>query len=251
MSAAKTRPSALALLASPALLLLLLTALPASAGERKTVWAYPPGAGPKGAVESEFWLTTSRQTSDSPTASEYRIEIENGLTDDISLDVYLGVFKQDPGESLKLDRVQASLRASLVRDPLRIPVDLTGYFEVKRDVDWSNPWEFEAILIGGKSFGNFWYAFNLVYESELSSKAFDGDVRECKGIAAVGYEFSPRVSLGAEFIAANDAGTKEYSLGPTLKVGLTEKTWVAIGPQWGLNDDAASLSVRAIFGIFF
>lgn len=241
-------PVRLALLAG---LALLLVSLPAAAGERKTVWAYPPGAGPKGAVESEFWLTTSRKASDSPTGSEYRIEIENGLTDDVSLDVYLGVLKQNPGESLKLDRVQASLRANLVRDPLRIPVDLTGYLEVKRDVDWSSPWAFEAILIGGRNFGRLWYAFNLVYESQLSSKAFDGDIRECKGIVAAGYEFSPRVSFGAEFIAVNNSGTKEYSLGPTLKVGLTEKTWIAIGPQWGLISDADNLKIRAIFGIFF
>jgi len=240
----------LSLLVSVALGALVL-ASPAEAGERKTVWAYPPGAGPKGAVESELWLTTSQARSGDPTGSEVRLEIENGLTDDISLDLYLAVLNQAPGESMKFERVQASLRANLVRDPLRIPVDLTGYFEVKRDVDWSKPWGFEAILIGGKSFGSFWYAFNLVYESELSSKAFDKDVRECKGIVAAGYELSPRVSLGAEFVAANDAGTTEYSLGPTLKVGLTEKTWIAIGPQWGLNDGADHLKVRAIFGIFF
>jgi len=234
-----------------AILAVLVFARCAEAGERKTVWAYPPGAGPKGAVESELWLTTGQARSGDPTGSELRLEIENGLTDDVSIDLYLAVLKQAPGESMKFDRVQASLRANLVRDPLRIPVDLTGYFEVKRDVDWSNPWEFEAILIGGKSFGRFWYAFNLVYESELSSKAFDKDVRECKGIVAAGYEFSPRFSLGAELVAANVAGTKEYSLGPTLKVGLTEKTWVAVGPQWGLNADADHLKVRAIFGIFF
>ena len=58
--------------------------------------------------------------------AEYRIEIENGLTDDVSLDIYLGVFTQNPGESFKLDRVQASLRANLLPEKARSVLDLTG-----------------------------------------------------------------------------------------------------------------------------
>jgi len=237
---------------SPLLLLLtVLSAFPAAAGQRHTVWAYPPGAGPKGVVEAETWITTSRANSDSGTAAEYRLEIENGLSDDVSLDLYLGVLKQAPGESVKFDSFQASLRADLVRDPLKIPVDLTGYFELKRDVDFSNPWEFEAILIGGKSFGKFSYSFNLVYESELSSKAFQSDVREVKGIVTAGWELTKKIWAGAELVLANDAGTKEASLGPTFSFGLTESTWIAIGPQFGLNQATDDLKVRAIFGIFF
>ena len=231
--------------------LLLLTALPAAAGQRHTVWAYPPGAGPKGVVEAETWITTSRASSDQGTAAEYRIEIENGLSDDVSLDLYLGVFRQAPGEAIRFDSVQASLRADLVRDPLAIPVDLTGYFELKRDVDFSTPWEFEAILIGGKSFGRFSYSFNLVYESELSSNAFRPGVREVKGIVTAGYELTKKIWAGAELVLANAAGAKEASLGPTLSFGLTGSTWVAIGPQFGLNHDTDDLKVRAIFGIFF
>lgn len=232
-------------------LLLLLWSGLAEAGQRHTVWAYPPGAGPKGSVEAETWITASRANSDSGTASEYRLEIENGLTDDVSLDLYLGVLKQAPGESITFDRVQASLRGNLARDAFHLPVDLTGYFEVKRDLDFSNPWEFEAILIGGKSFGRLSYSFNLVYESELSSKAFQSDVREIKGIVTAGYELTPRIWLGAEFVVANAAGTKEISIGPTVSFGLTEKTWIAVGPQFGLNHGTDDLAVRAIFGIFF
>lgn len=225
--------------------------MPALAGQRHTVWAYPPGAGPKGVVEAETWITTSRADSDKGTAAEYRIEIENGLSDDVSLDLYLAVLNQAPGEAVRFDRIQASLRADLVRDPFRLPVDLTGYFELKRDLDFGNPWEFEAILIGGKSLGKFSYGFNVVYESEFSSKALRSDVREMKGIVTAGYELTRKIWAGAEFIAANDAGTKKYSLGPTLSTRLTESTWIAIGPQFGLNRNADHLQVRAIFGVFF
>lgn len=225
-----------------------LTAL--EAGERHTVWAYPPGAGPKGSAELETWVTAGRAESHSGTSSEYRVEVENGLTDNVSLDLYLAVVTQAPGEGARFDRVQASLRANLVREPFNLPVDLTGYFEIKRDLQFDNPWEFETILIGGKSFGRFNYAFNLVYESELSSKAFQRAVREQKGIIAAGYEVTPRLWAGAEFIAADAGGTKEYSAGPTLSFTLTERTWIAVGPQFGINRDADRLKVRAIFGIF-
>jgi len=234
-------------------LLLGLLLLPgvALAGKRHTVWAYPPGAGPKGSVEGEVWITGEKESSDSPTELQYKLEIENGLTDDISLDLYIAVLSQTPEQGLKFDSFQASIRANLLPDNLRDVVDLTGYFEIKRDVEWSNPWEFEAILIAGRAYGPFSWSVNLVAESELSSSAFAKGTTEWKGIATAGYEITRRIWGGAEFIAANDKGVYEYSLGPTVSFGLTPKTWIAIGPQFGLNDAADRLKVRAIFGVFF
>lgn len=238
-------------LALLALAMLLGSARDAHAGKRHTVWAYPPGAGPRGAVEAETWITTSREGRGSGTDAEYRLEIENGLSDGLSLDVYLGVLNQPAGGNVTFDRVQASLRADLLTKQLATTIDLTGYFELKRDVDLGNPWEFEAILIGGKTFGRFDYTFNVVYESELSSKAFHKTSRELKGIVGAGYQLTPRLWAGGEVMAVNDAGTRELSLGPTISVGLTDKTWVAIGGQFGVNDHTDQLQLRAIFGIFF
>lgn len=232
-------------------LLLLAFASPAQAGKRHTVWAYPPGAGPKGSVEGEVWMTGAKETSNSPTEAQYKVEIENGLTDDVSLDLYIAVLSQTPEQGLKFDGFQASVRANLLPDNLRSLVDLTGYFEIKRDVDWSNPWGFEAILIVGKAYGPFSWSVNLVAESEFSSKAFEKETTEWKGIATAGYELTRGIWAGAEFIAANDKGKNEYSLGPTVSFGLTPKTWIAIGPQFGLNEGADKLKVRAIFGVFF
>lgn len=236
----------------PALLALLLL-LPgtALAGKRHTVWAYPPGAGPKGAVEAEVWMTGTKETSDSGTEMSYKVEIENGLTDDVSLDLYVAVLSQAPGEGLKFDGFAASLRANLLPDNLRSLVDLTGYLEVSRDVEWSNPWGFEAILLAGKAYGPLSWSVNLLVESELSSQGFKTATTEWKGIATAGYELTPRIWAGAEFIAANDKGRHEYSLGPTVSFGLTPQTWIAIGPQFGLTGSSDKLAVRAIFGMFF
>ncbi len=235
------------------LTLVALVAAPnaALAGERHTVWAYPPGAGPKGAVEAETWVTGERETSHGPTDSEYRLEIENGLTDDVSLDAYLAVLSQTSGESLKFDAVQLSLRANLLPDRLRYLVDLTGYFEVIRDVDFSQPWGFEAILMAGKAYGRFSWSVNLVSESELSSSAFKTETTEWKGIATSGFEVTRWLWAGGEFIAGNDRGKHEFSLGPTVSISLTPKTWIAVGPQFPLNGRSDDLAVRAIFGIFF
>lgn len=245
------RPAARAGLALIALALLGLSGT-AMAGKRHTVWAYPPGAGPKGEVELETWVTAARANGNSGTSSEYRVELENGLTDDISLDVYLAVLKQTPEEGTKFDRVQASLRANLFGDRFRNAIDLTGYFEIERDIDFGNPWEFEAILIGGKSYGRFSYDFNVVYESEISSRAFQKSTRDLKGIVGFGYEVTPQIWAGGEFVAENaPGGIREFSIGPTVSIGLTPKTWLAVGPQFGLNDDTDHLKVRALFGIFF
>jgi hypothetical protein len=236
----------------PALLLpLLLVPGAAHAGKRHTVWAYPPGAGPKGTVEGEVWMTGVKETSDSGTAMSYKVEFENGLTDDVSLDLYLAILSQTPEQGLKFDGFAASLRANLLPDNLRHVVDLTGYLEVSRDVEWSNPWGFEAILLVGKAYGRFSWSANLLVESELSSQAFAKGTTEWKGIATAGYEITRRIWAGAEFIAANDKGKHEYSLGPTVSIGLTPKTWIAIGPQFGLTGSSDKLAVRAIFGVFF
>jgi hypothetical protein len=235
----------------PLLLGLFLLPDAAHAGKRHTVWAYPPGAGPKGSVEVETWMTGTKETSGSGTEMSYKVEIENGLTDDVSLDLYIAVLSQTPEQGLKFDGFQASVRANLLPDDLRHLVDLTGYFEIQRDVDWSKPWGFEAILIAGKSYGRFGWSVNLVAESELSSQAFSTVATEWKGIATAGFEITRSLWAGAEFIAANDKGKYEYSLGPTVSIGLTPKTWIAIGPQFGLNGDADKLKVRAIFGVFF
>ncbi len=188
------------------LLALLLAPAAAHAGKRNTVWAYPPGAGPKGSVEGEVWMTGAKETSDSSTESQYKVEIENGLTDDVSLDLYIAVLSQTPEQGLKFDGFQASLRANLLPDNLRSLVDLTGYFEIKRDVEWSNPWEFEAILIAGKAYGRFSWSVNLVAESELSSSAFETGTTEWKGIATAGFELTRSVWAGAEFVAAERQG---------------------------------------------
>ncbi len=243
------RPPRPALVLLP--LLLLSVARPAEAGERNTVWAYPPGAGPKGSLEVETWYTGAKETSASPTESEYRVEVENGLTDDVSLDFYLAVLTQSQAEGFRFNRVQVSVRANLLPDRMRGLLDLTGYFEVKRDVEWSNPWEFEAILIAGKSYGPFSWSANLVAESELSSKAFETETTEWTGIATAGWELSRSVWGGAELLVMNEKGKHEVSLGPTLSFGLTPKSWIAIGPQFGLNGGADRLQVRAIFGLFF
>lgn len=225
---------------------------PALAGQRHTVWAYPPGAGPKGNVELESWITADKETKGAATDAEYRVEIENGLSDDVSLDTYLGIFKQSEQEGFKLDRVAASLRANLLPDKARDLIDVTGYFEVERDIELGNPWEFEAILIGGHSYGKLSYDFNLVYESELSSNAFRSDTRELRGILGAWYELTPRLSAGGEFVAENEYGRGfGTSVGPTVSIVLTDKTWLAIGPQFGLNDKSDKFKVRALFGIFF
>jgi hypothetical protein len=245
----RTAPGSLALLALAAAL--LVPASPAHAGRRYTVWAYPPGAGPKGSVEAETWITAERETRDSGTDVEYRIELENGITDGLSIDVYLAVLKQPAGGPASFDKVQVALRTDLMKERLKDAIDLTGYFEIKRDVDFGNPWEFEAIFIGGKSYGRFFYDFNLVYEAELSSSAFQKGSRELKGILGAGWELSPRLFAGGEIVAVNDAGPRELSIGPTISFTFTPSTWLAVGPQFGLNDRTDQLQVRALFGIFF
>lgn len=124
-----------------------------------------------------------------------------------------------------------------------------GYFEIKRPVDFHEPWEFEAILILSRDFKDFNLTGNIVYEGWLDSD--NGDQDEIKTLIAAGYAVTKRFNLAAEIQGIYEGDEQKFLAGPTLSFGLNEKAWVALGPAWGLNDDADDFRLRALFGIFF
>jgi hypothetical protein len=231
-----------------ALLVLLLGAGWAQAGKRNYVWSYDYGIGPLGGVELETWWTAKTpDTSDSSkTKHELRFEVEVPLKDRWETDFYL-VFTEEPDEELDFSDVFWSNKV-LLTFPGEAPVDLMGYFELKRPTDFHDPWEFETILILSKDFDDVNLTGNVVYEGWIDSRNRDHD--EIKAILSGGYAITPRFNLAGELQGVFEGSEQKYYLGPTFSFGLNEKAWLAIGPAWGLNDDADDLRVRLLFGLF-
>jgi hypothetical protein len=221
----------------------------AHAGKRNSVWSYDYGIGPKGGTEAEAWWTakTADSSESEQTSHQLRIEIEVPITERWESDFYL-VFEQDADESLEFSDVFWSNKYLLTL-PGQQAVDLMGYFEIKRPMDFHEAWEFETILILSKDFKDFNITGNLVYEGLLNSDNSEHD--EIKTLLSTGYSFTPRFNLAAEFQGIYEGSEQKFLAGPTASFSLNEKTWVAIGPAWGLNSDADDFRVRALFGIFF
>jgi hypothetical protein len=219
------------------------------AGKRNYVWSYDYGISPRGVMEAETWWTakTAETSQSENTRHQLRIEIEVPITDRWESDFYL-VFEQDPDESLDFSDIFWSNKYLLTL-PGQKPVDLMGYFEIKRPMDFNEPWEFETILILSKDFGDFNITGNLVYEGWLDSDNSDHD--EIKTLLATGYSITPRINLAAELQGIYEGNEQKFLAGPTASFSLNKKSWVAIGPAWGLNSDADDFRLRALFGIFF
>jgi hypothetical protein len=220
----------------------------AHAGKRNYVWSYDYGIGPKDGSEVEMWWTAKTRDSSrsDQTKHEVRVEVEVPITDRWESDFYL-VFTKNPDESTDFSDLFWSNKYLLTL-PGQTPVDMMGYFEVKRPVDFHEPWEFEAILILSKDFRDFNLTGNIVYEGWLDSDNRDHD--EIKTLLATGYAVTPRFNLGAEIQGIYEGDEQKFLAGPTLSFSLNRQAWVAIGPSWGLNDDADDFRIRALFGIF-
>ena len=74
---------------------------------------------------------------------------------------------------------------------------------------------------------------------------------EIKTLLATGYALTPRFNLAAELQGIFEGDEQKFLAGPTASFSLNRKTWLAIGPAWGLNSDADDFRLRALFGIFF
>ncbi len=229
--------------------ILLLGSAAAHAGKRHYVWSYDYGIGPKGSTEAEVWWTAKTPDSSisEETEHELRIEVEVPLTDRWETDFYL-VFDKNPDESLDFSDIFWSNKYLLTL-PGQSPVDLMGYFEIKRPMDFHEPWEFETILILAKDFKDFNITGNIVYEGWLDNDNSDHD--EIKTLLAAGYAFTPRFNLGAELQGIFEGSEQKLLAGPTVSVSLNPKVWLALGPAWGLNSEADDFRVRALFGMFF
>ena len=133
--------------------------------------------------------------------------------------------------------------------PGQAALDLMGYFEIKRPIEFSDPWEFEAILILSKDWKDYNLTGNIVYEGWLDSRNSDHD--EIKVLLSTGYSFNPRFNLAAELQAIFEGSEEKYLAGPTFAFGFNERSWLTVGSAWGLNSDADDFRIRALFGLFF
>jgi hypothetical protein len=197
---------------------------------------------PKGMTELEFYQTTRIADSDS---WEYRIEVEQGLTDRWDFSVYQ-IFSQKEDDAFKWDAVQFRTRyrfgevGKYFMDPLI-------YLEYRRKLDFGEPNKAEAKLILAKQIDAVNLAINPVYEL-----FFGPEVEHEVGMdIGVSYEVSPKFVMGVETTSRmefEDSETEIGSyLGPTVSIS-SGQWWYTFGAGFGITEDSDDVRVRFIMG---
>ncbi len=220
--------------------LLLLVLLPANieADQRHFVWTYEYMSMHRGEAELEYYHTVKWDPDGKYISGvSLQTELEIGMTDHFDMGFY-NVFSYDSTSGIGYDgfkirsRYRLGERGKWFVDPLL-------YAEYKRDAQFEEH-ELELKLILGRSRGNWYMAYNPIFEIE-----FEEDETETKfeHVAGLGYQFFKHWGAGLELKVEPDHSL----LGPTLSHG-GEHLWMSLGYLFPTSDDHGS-EWRLIIGI--
>lgn len=206
-----------------AILALGLTATVASANERRFTYSYETTGMPKGVWEYEQWFTW--KSYDNKDRFDFRHEFEYGITDTLTIDIYLADWRYedvaDEGGDADYKRSGFALR-QMITDPNKAVLGSALYGEVLVGDE-------EVVLEGKvllqKNFGPFVAVYNLVLEAEWEGEDL-GDLDESVGVwentFGVSYQINPNFFIGVEalheveFEEWKHAGDHAFYAGPNL-----------------------------------
>ncbi|MDP3025857.1 MAG: hypothetical protein Q8O10_10050 [candidate division Zixibacteria bacterium] len=215
------------------------------ADRRSYVWTYEYLTMPKGETELEYYLDFKEKELNDKTTSawKHQLEIEHGITDRWDLSVYQ-VFSQENGEALRYDELKIRTRyrfsesGNWFLDPLI-------YLEYKKPSEVSSADELEGKLVLAKDISNLNFAWNLVFEREIRSKA-ETEVKYAMGLS---YQLVPAFKIGLE--GKGDLGknrdSKHY-LSPAFSFA-SGKLWITLGTAFGLTSKSDDFQFRYILGL--
>ncbi len=226
-------------------ILSLLVASSVFADRRKYVWTYQSATTLKDHAELEFYQTTKIDLTNS---WEYRIELENGLTDNLDLAVYQ-IFSQEENAPFKWEAFQIRMRYRFVERG-KFFLDPVFYLEYRKKTDGELQDKIEAKLLLGKDFSKSNFSINPVYEYKWNH----GDAMNEIGLD-VGISYSPsfKLSIGLEsttrYEMINNADNKTGSyFGPTISFA-SGSFYYTFGYAAGLTDDSNDARARLLIGI--
>lgn len=206
-----------------ALLTLGLTAITAGAHERRFSYSYETTGMPKGTWEYEQWFTW--KSYDDKDRFDFRHEFEYGLTDTLTLDIYLADWRyedvEDEGSEADYKRSGFALRQMLT-DPNKSVLGSALYGEV---LVGDEELVLEGKLLLQKNFGPLIVVYNLIIEAEWEGEDL-GDLDESVGVwentVGLSYQVTPSFFIGVEalheieFEEWSEAGDHVFYAGPNI-----------------------------------
>lgn len=226
------------------MLFIVLLPLASLADRRNYVWTYQYQTMPAQATELEFYQTTNlKEIAD---AWEYRIEVEQGLTNRLDVSVYQ-IFTQPEGGSLHWNAVQFRSRYRIGEEG-QYALDPLVYLEYQRNTDSHTANKLEVKVILAKTMGRTNLALNPVYELAFAP----GSEHEIGLDAGVCYELTPAVSLGLESTTRAEFEDEETTVasyvGPTISFA-SGRWWYSIGGGFGISEESDDAKVRFLMGM--
>ncbi len=228
-----------------AVMLLAIGAGESLADARAYVWTYEYMTMPEGAAELEYYLTAKvPDTSERETSSwQHQVELEFGITPRWDVALYQ-VWQEDrTTESADFGYEGFKLRTRYrFAEQDALPLDALFYAEYERASDLTESDVGELKIILAKTIGHFDVSYNQVFEWPFD----DTGEAEHKFAAGLGYEVNPTFHAGVE--ATGNYSEGGYAAGPTVSL-RKNRYFLAVGVLCGLEDDAADLQSRLIFGL--
>jgi len=229
-------------------ILVLLTTNIANADRRGYVWTYEYMTMPKGKAEVEYYLThkvTDFHKYDNKNSWEHQVEYEYGLTDRWDVSIYQRWKQSNTSSEDKFEYTGTKLRTRYrIGEKGMFPLDTLLYLEYIRPDSSEESEILEGKLILAKDFGKYNFAYNQILKVGINNRGGNENEYAC----GLNYEFNPRLKVGLE--STGNYTEDKYYLGPTVS-WASEKFWVGIGAQRGLNDRSDDFKFRLIVGFPF
>src|SRR5947207_1733874 len=236
---------------------LLASASVGDGGVRHFTFLYEANTSAPGSLELENWVTWQRATGAGRFDQvDFRHELEYGVTDKFQVSVYLAgwLYEADPEHSGFVYSDSAIELICNLANPVVDPVGLSIYAELRAG---DRLIELESKMIAQKNFGPLILAYNATLESvwegdDLSER--EGEFSQAFGAS---YEFSPRISAGAELLHEfvfpewrDEEKLRNFFVGPN--VSYRRQNWfvtmTALAQATDTKDEP-DFQLRTIFGI--
>lgn len=231
----------------------------AEASERRFTYSYETTTMPKGLWEYEQWFTW--RSYDDKDRFDFRHEFEYGITDSLTLDIYLADWRyeevDDEGGEADYRSSGVSLRYMLT-DPNKSMFGTGLYGEV---LVGDQKVELEGKFLLQKNFGPFIAVYNLILEAEWEGDDL-GSLDESHGVwentVGLSYQISPSFFVGVEalheveFADWSDAGDHLFYAGPNVsfRKGNFFTTVTGLFQATGVGGEADT-QLRVIAGFTF
>lgn len=235
-------------------LVCVISAGGAHAGARHFTYIYEATPTAPGGVEFENWVTW--KNVDGATALDFRHELEFGLTNHLQASVYLADwnFHEGNGERARGFSYDASAIELIynLSNPVSDPLGLSLYQEYRvgdRSFEW------ESKVIAQKNFGRVIPAYNATLEAKWEGDGLAERAGEFQHGIGVSYEFSPRLSVGAEalheVVFPDWRGKREMNFFVGPNVSVRSGSWFATATALAgasIEEGEPDVQVRTIVG---